>query len=305
MSFDKSLETEIEIFAEEQAREIVIDYVQTHPGCSKEEIWRKQNKIGKKKLTRILPALIEEGIIIEGNPIGRKKPLFVKEANPYTVVLNELKNFEKHYFSIMNKSIDAYKKGRYLGDYEKPSCDSDIQDLAKAKRAALMWQPIHIFYEFLQLYMIRLITNWSKEIKEKDVLQKVNNMVFAKFTRMRIDTYKKMNSVAGKGKVGSASIGISYMTVQMNAKDRLNEKLKILKKYDMGKEAKDLAEFIEGFVGTEETRSYFRRKEKLYRWDLYKKEDIEELAEYMYRHQDYIYDGYYSDNMRSKRGSDI
>jgi hypothetical protein len=37
-----------DFFDEEQAREIVIDYVQTHPGCSKEEILMKQNKIGKK-----------------------------------------------------------------------------------------------------------------------------------------------------------------------------------------------------------------------------------------------------------------
>jgi hypothetical protein len=285
-----------DIFDEEQAAEIIIDYVQTHPGCSKEEILKNQNKIGKKKLNRILPGLIKEGIIEEKDPVGKKRPLFVKAANPYTVVLNELKTFEKIYLSILNKTIDAYNKGRYLGDYKKPSYDSDVQDLAKAlSAAALMWQPIHIFYEFLQLYMIRLITNWSREIKEKDVLQKVNNMIFAKFTQMRIDTYEKMGSVPGK--VGSAGIGISYMTVQMNAKDRLNEKLKTLKKYDMGKEAKDLSDFIEGSIGREETRSYFRRKEKLYRWDLkYKEGDVKELAEDMYRHQDDIYDGYYSDN---------
>jgi hypothetical protein len=45
MSSDESLP---DIFDEEQAREIIIDYVQTHPGCSKEEILKKQNKIGKK-----------------------------------------------------------------------------------------------------------------------------------------------------------------------------------------------------------------------------------------------------------------
>ena len=118
--------------------------------------------------------------------------------------------------------MDAYKNGRYLGDWKKRSYDSDVEGLAKvASASALMWQPLHIFYEFLQLYMIRLITNWSREIKEKDVLQRVNNMVFAKFTQMRIDTYNNMSSAAGK--VGSASIGTPYMIVQMNANDRLNE----------------------------------------------------------------------------------
>jgi hypothetical protein len=59
------------------------------------------------------------------------------------------------------------------------------------------------------------------------VLQRVNNMIFAKFTQMRIETYKKMNSVTGE--VGSASIGIAYMKVQMNTMYRLNEILKTLK----------------------------------------------------------------------------
>ena len=113
------------------------------------------------------------------------------------------------YFSILNKTIDAYNKGRYLGDWEKPSYNSAARNIAKAGSAmALMWQPLHIFYGFMELYMIRLITNWSREIKEKAVLQKVNNMIFAKFTQMRIDTYDKMKSVAGE--VGYASIIFSY-----------------------------------------------------------------------------------------------
>ena len=294
MSVDESLETEIEIFDEEQSRETIIDFIQTHPGCIREEFLKKQDKIRKKKLDRVLPALIQERVIKEDKPRGRKKPLIIKEANPYTVVLNELKNFEKLYFSILNKTINAYNNGRYLGDLEKPY-DSDVEDLAKAaSAAALMWQPLHIFYGFIELYMFRLITNWSKEIRNKDVLQRVNNMVFAKFTQMQIDTYKIMNSVS-EG-VSSASINISYVNVQMNTKDRLNENLKTLKKYDMEKEAKQLSNFVESIVVSEEVKSYFPRKGKLYRYDSkYKKDDIKELAEDMQRHQDYIYDGYYSD----------
>jgi hypothetical protein len=141
----------------------------------------------------------------------------------------------------LNKTINAYNNGRYLGDWKKPSYDREVEDLAKAaSAAALMWQPLHVFYGFMELYMFRLITNWSKEIRDKDVLQKVNNMIFAKFTQMRIDTYKIMNSVSGG--VGSSSIKFSYVNLQMNTRDRLNENLKTLKKYDMEKEAKELSD---------------------------------------------------------------
>jgi hypothetical protein len=65
----------------------------------------------------------------------------------------------------------------------------------------------------------------------------------------------------------------------------------------MEKEVNQLSKFIDQIFINEETRSYFSQKKgSLYRWDLkYKKDDLKELVEDMDRHQDYIYDGYYSD----------
>ena len=301
MSIDES--SGMEIFDEEKYREIIIDFIQTHPGCIAEDILRGQNQIGRKKLYRILPALKEEKIIIEeqrkSKPKARNIKLFVNGGNPQTVVLNELKNFEKIYFSILNKTVDACNNGRYLGDWEKPSKSSVGDDLVKRRLSAmaLMWEPLHIFFEFLKIYMIRLITNWSKEIRDKGVLNKVNNMIFAKFTYIRIHTYKIMAS-ASDG-VGSASIETSYTNMQTNATEELKKRIHNLKKYGMEKEAKELLDFVEYVVASENLRSYFRRrKNKLYRWDLkYKDDDMKTLVEDMYRHQDYIDDGYYDDSM--------
>ena len=86
-----------------------------------------------------------------------------------------------------------------------------------------------------------------------------------------------------------------------NTKDRLNENLNTLKKYDMKKEAKQLSNFVESIIVSEEVKSYFRRKNKLYRYDLKYKDDMKALAEDIHHHQDDIYDGYYSENMRSNR----
>ena len=117
----------------------------------------------------------------------------------------------------MKKTVEACNNGRYLGDWEKPSKSSVGDDLVKRRLSAmaLMWEPLHIFFEFLKIYMIRLITNWSKEIRDKGVLNKVNNIIFAKFTYVRIHTYKIMAS-ASDG-VGSASIETSYTDMQTNA----------------------------------------------------------------------------------------
>jgi hypothetical protein len=314
MSFDESLETEIDIFDEEKAREIIIDFIQTHPGCTREEILKKQDRIRKKKLDRILPALIEEGVIKEDKPRGRKKPLIVNRANPYTVVVTELKTFEKIYFSILDKTVNACNNVRYLHDWKKIQSTNrqkiehskdfddvievDLEDaddflVEKSYAMYLGLQPPNIFYGFLDIYMVRLVTNWSREIRNKDVLNKVNSMIFAKFAFMQNHTNKIIASISS-----SESIGLSYMLVQMNTIDQLKEKLKNLKEYDMEKEVDQLSKFIDRLFINEETRSYFRHKKgRLYRWDLkYKKEDIKDLAEDMYRHRDWMDDAYSSDN---------
>ncbi len=57
-----------------------------------------------------------------------------------------------------------------------------------------------------------------------------------------------------------------------------------------------ISKFIDRLFINEETKSYFRHKKgRLYRWDLkYKKEDIKDLAEDMYRHPDWMDDAYSS-----------
>jgi hypothetical protein len=91
MSFDQSLE--MDIFDEERSREIVVDFVQTNPGCIAEDILRGQNQIGRKKLFRILHALKEEKtIIVERRKSKvRNKKLFVNKFSPQAMVVSELK----------------------------------------------------------------------------------------------------------------------------------------------------------------------------------------------------------------------
>jgi hypothetical protein len=315
MSFDESLE--VEIFDEERSRETVIDFVQTHPECIAQDIVDGQTEVGRKKVFRILRDLKKEKIISEvklkSKRRVRNKPLLINEANPYTVVVTELKTFEKIYFSILDKIVNACNNERYLHDWKKIQSTNrqkiehskdfddvieedldDVDDFLVEKSYAMYLglQPPNIFYGFLDVYMVRLVTNWSREIRNKDVLNKVNSMIFAKFAFMQNHTNKIIASISS-----SESIGLSYMLAQMNTIDQLKEKLKNLKEYDMEKEVNQLSKFIDRLFINEETRLYFRHKKgRLYRWDLkYKKDDLKELADDMRRHQDYINDGYYSD----------
>jgi hypothetical protein len=295
MSFDQSLE--MDIFDEERSREIVVDFVQTNPGCIAEDILRGQNQIGRKKLFRILHALKEEKtIIVERRKSKvRNKKLFVNKFSPQAVVVSELKKLEKIYISILNKTVDAYNNGRYLGDWKKSSVDRDYLKILNG--TALLWQPLHIFLELLKIYMIRLIIRWSPEIKDKGVLYKVNNVIFAKFTLMYIHTYKILSSVSKGG--SSSSIIPTYMHIQSNA-NQLTNYLHDLEKYEMKQEAEELSKFMKRIFLVDEVRSYFHRKNKPYRWDLkYKDDDIIKLLKNMECHRDYIDDALYDAEMSS------
>jgi hypothetical protein len=233
---------------------------------------------------------------------GRKRPLFVDKANPYTEVVTELKKFEKIYFSILDKTVSARNNSGYLRDWsktkiksyyfddilvEKNSDDLDEFLVESSYGMYLGSQPMDIFYGFLNIYMVRLLTNWSKEIRNKDVLNKINTMIFAKFASMQKHTNKIIASISS-----IESIGLSYNQMQMNSLDQLKEKLTNLKVYNMEEEVNQLSEFIDGILLNEELRSYFRQKRgSLYRWDSkYKKEDKETLAEDMVRHPDWLDD---------------
>ncbi len=287
----------MEIFDEEKSREVVIDFVQTNPDCIAEDILRGQKQVGRKKLFRILPELKKEKIIIEGKKSklnARNIKLFVNGANPVTVVLNELKKFEKIYSSILEKTADACNNGRYLGDLEQTSKHSPEVDFlfTKLSGMALMWQPLHIFVEFLKTYITRLITIWSKVIQDKHVIDELNSMIFTRFARMQARMYKIMTSKISE-EMSSVSIK-TYTHMQTNMTEQLKKHVHNLEKYGMEKEAKELLDFVEGIVLSDNIKSYFRDKNKPYRWDLkYKAEDIKTLAEDMYRHRDDIDVAYY------------
>ncbi len=302
MDIDESLE--IEIFDEEKSREIVIDFIQNKSGCIAEDILRGQNRIGRKKLFRILFDLKNENVITEGEkpkPKARNKPLLVNGANPLTVILNELEEFEKIYYLILEKTVDVCNKKRTdaISASEQDVREPPYIDLLSAM--SLMWQPFNIFVELLKMYLIRMII-WSKVIQDKYLISKLYSMIFAKFAHIEARSYQIMTSRISE-EVISDTIRSSYAILQRNITQQLKEHTQILKKYSMEKEAKELLDFLDGINASEGIREYFYAKNKLYRWDLkYKDDEMKTLAEDIDRHQDYIDDAYYDDYRSSLDG---
>ncbi|MGA9152393.1 MAG: hypothetical protein WBZ36_17600 [Candidatus Nitrosopolaris sp.] len=151
-----------------------------------------------------------------------------KKANPLTVILKELEKFEKFYYIILEKTADACNKQRTnaMSTLEQDLEDPPYGELLSA--LSLMWQPFHIFVEFLKTYLTRLITVWSKVIQDKDVISKLNSMIFAKFAHIQTRSYKIMASKMSEEMI-SGTIRSSYAVVQSNTTQQLKERIQSLK----------------------------------------------------------------------------
>lgn len=296
-------ESEIEIFDEEQCREVVIDVIQNASGgCIAEDILNKQQRIGRKKLFRILADLKKENVIIEGEKSKSKvryKKLLVNGSNPLAVVLNELKEFEKIYYCILEETVVIGNKKRTdaISALEQDVEEPPYIDLLSA--TDLMWQPLHIFVEFLKVFLARLIIVWSKVIQDQDVINKLYSMIFAKFAYIQTHSYKMVASSILE-EINSSLIRSTYSVMKRNTNQKIKDHIQSLKKYGMEEEANKLLKFLEGISASDGIREYFYAENKPYRWDLkYKDDELDALAEDINRHQDYIYDAYYDDYMSS------
>jgi hypothetical protein len=147
--------------------------------------------------------------------------------------------------------------------------------------------------------MTRILTRWSIEIRDKDILYKVNNAIFAKFILMQMRTYKILATIS-KG-AGSFPISI-YSQMQRNI-DQLISSLRVLKEYDMENEAKELWKLMNQISAADDLRSYFHHKNKPNRWDFrYTSEQILEFAKDLViqaRHHNYIDDAVYDARISS------
>jgi hypothetical protein len=189
--------------------------------------------------------------------------------------------------------VEAYNNGRYLADWNNPIRENSKNDIVRDLSAGfLLHWPVNIYVEFFKLYMMRLVASWSNEIIDREVLYDVNNTIFAKFIDMQICTYRIL-ATASHNAASADSIS-SYLKL-LTSPEQLKESVQHLENYGMGLEVKEISQIVNTIFNFDELSAYFRRKGKLYRWDLkFSDSEIEEIAEGIHQHPDYIEDGYRS-----------
>ena len=92
-----------------------------------------------------------------------------------------------------------------------------------------------------KFYLTRLVTSWSYEITNREVLYDVNNTIFAKFIDMLIRTYQILGSASHNA--GSATDISSYLKL-LPSPEQLTESIRHLENYGMELEVKEFTQII-------------------------------------------------------------
>jgi hypothetical protein len=153
---------------ESRRRELIINFVSTHQGCTAEDIVKGQNKIGRKKVFKILNELKKEAIILsEQSETNRRNiKLFVNGNNLLVSVPRQLEEFNKVFFDLLMKAEEKVS--------DKTNYEQD-----------LIYDLILIYQHVVGIYLLNSLLIWPKILKDKNSLNNLYTMFFGKIVEIQ------------------------------------------------------------------------------------------------------------------------
>src|SRR5918995_5007651 len=163
------------VILDEQAREkFIINYIDSHQGCTAEDIVKENKQSGRVKTFRILKDLKKLDVIQEGksDTNKRNKKLFLNETNPLVSFPKEVKEFKEHLYRLFSEAQDY----RWWNYEDEVYCPSD----------ALLRDCFSLFFEYLNINNYRAFVIWPNTIKDKDTLSKLYMLFNNEMTKLNL-----------------------------------------------------------------------------------------------------------------------
>jgi hypothetical protein len=216
----------------EERHKKIMGYVQANPGCNKEMVVKNFcEQISRVTILNDLVDLKNQGIISITNKKqnSRDHHLFVNADNILVSVSNELKEFEKSMFYLLEKSKIVFDN-----EFKTGKSNSELYALTK--------YPIVIFYDMINMYIFRDLLKWSVNIQDKEIFRKLNSMVFTRIAEMQL----RMNETLGSTLVGTFNQMRQdfFITSKLYATDKLKDYTEFYTKVGMKKEIKQLIDSL-------------------------------------------------------------
>jgi hypothetical protein len=160
----------IELLDENKCRQIIIDFITAHQGCIAEDVVRGQDKMGRKKVFRVLKGLKNDHIILSEKRTNKRNiKLYIDGNNLLVSVPKQLDEFKETFFNLLTKVEEKIP--------DNPRYWTDHSDL--------VYNLIMIYQHVVGIHLLNSLLNWPKMLKDKKDLNELNAIFFGKILEIQ------------------------------------------------------------------------------------------------------------------------
>lgn len=273
---------------QQERRRIIVEYITNNPGCNKQKVVKSlEQRLSRVPVLNTIEELKEDGIVYQltEKENSREHKLYVNTANILVSVANELKEFEEVFFSLLRKVKEKFD-ALYLDVKVQQSTDPSKRDLSKMHPILnLISESFHIFYDVVDVYMIRSLMVWPKVIQDKDILKKLYSTIFTKIADMQLH----MSEILRTTMAGDFNPIIQlFISGKIHATRKFIEHIEAFRNSNMEKELEPVLYSTWKITG--EYKQFAFPEPYLFKWNFnYDTDDWKKLVELQTQHPEQTY----------------
>ncbi|MGH9985666.1 MAG: hypothetical protein ACRD8W_17110 [Nitrososphaeraceae archaeon] len=166
---------------DEERKKMIIDYISSHHGCTREEIDKHKDDvpISRVKIFSLVNELVKEGSVekVQERVNSRSHRLYVDSSNLLITVPRELDEFESNYMNLIEESL------------QKIIIRNDDPDTTEYVPGVL-YALFEIFFVMVDCYLAKVVLVWPNTVSDKETLEKLLRLVFGRITKLQITLYE-------------------------------------------------------------------------------------------------------------------
>lgn len=177
----KNVGKESLIFDKKYQRDEIINFLVNNPGCSKGDLVRGvKNIVSKRPLEKILQELKRDDLvkIEKEKPNSRAYKLFLCSENILIVLDNQIRDFNKEFKKLLQKVEAVIPELNLLPFTNKENRDKNFIMILFYEQL-----PLFILKYLMQCFLLKSIAVWPKIIQKKEIISKLNSLVFTEISK--------------------------------------------------------------------------------------------------------------------------
>ena len=177
----KNVGKESLIFDKKYLRDEIINFLVNNPGCSKGDLVRGvKNIVSKRPLEKILQELKRDDLvkIEKEKPNSRAYKLFLCSENILIVLDNQIRDFNEEFKKLLQKVEAVIPELNLLPFTNKENRDKNFIMILFYEQL-----PLFILKYLMQCFLLKSIAVWPKIVQKKEIISKLNSLVFTEISK--------------------------------------------------------------------------------------------------------------------------